>query len=57
MLTNSVDKQFCFSREVVIDDVIQQRDVNTASGHVSGNHYVRLLRLKFGRVDFTSRLI
>ena len=52
-----MDKQFSFGREIVIDNVIQKWNINTTSSNISGDHNMRLFRLKFGSMDFTSSLI
>lgn len=36
-LTNSVDKQLGLGREIVVDDIIETRDVKASGSHVS--HY------------------
>lgn len=54
ILTDSMNKQFRLSREIVVDDVIQMRDVNSSSSNVRDDKDFDLFGLELSCVDFTS---
>lgn len=45
-------EQLRLGSEVVVDDVVEQRNINTARRDIRHEHDVDLLRAKFGEVDF-----
>lgn len=56
-LTDSVQEEFGFAGEVVVDDVVQQRDVDTARRHIRHQQQHHLTMNKATNADLTSRLI
>ena len=44
--TDSVHEEFTLGREIVVDDVIEERNVDTARRDISHHEHVRLLRSK-----------
>jgi hypothetical protein len=49
-----MNKQFGLGGEVIVDDIIQYGDVNTARSDVGDHQYVTLLDVELGHVDLTS---
>lgn len=56
-LTNSVQEQFGFGGEVVVDDVVQQGDVDTASSNISHEQHHGFPMHKFPNIDLSGSLI
>lgn len=56
-LTNSVQEQLGFGREVVVDDVVQQGDVDTTSSNVSHKQHHGFPMHKFPNIDLSGSLI
>lgn len=52
-----MQKELGFGREVVVDDIVQQRDVYTTSCHISDNKYHRFPMHKLPYVDLPGSLI
>ena len=46
-----MDEKLGLGRKIVIDNVVQERDVDTAGRHVRRDHHGNLLRLELGRVN------
>lgn len=55
--TDSVQEEFCFGREVVIDDVVQQGDVYTTSCNISDDKHHGFPVHKLPDVDLPGSLI
>lgn len=51
-----MDKELGAGREVIVDDIVQQRDVNAARSHVCHDEDVHLARPEFATVNATSSL-
>lgn len=56
-LTNSVQEQFGFGGEVVVDDVVQQGDVYTASSNIGHEQHHGFPMHKFPNIDLSGSLI
>lgn len=56
-LTDSVQEQFGLRRKVVVDDIVQQRDVYTTSSNVSHNQHHGFPVHKLANVDLSGRLV
>lgn len=55
--TDSVQEELGLGGEVVVDDVVQQGDVYTASSHVCNNQHHGLAVDKFTNVDLPGSLV
>ena len=53
---NAMHKQLGLGREVKVDDIVQQWDINAAGCHISDHHYVRPPCGKLADMDFTRSL-
>lgn len=53
---DAVHEQLGLRREVEVDDVVQQRDVNAARRNVRDHHELRAPRPELGDVDLARRL-
>jgi hypothetical protein len=51
-----VHKELWLWREIKVDDIINQWDVNPTSGDVGGDEQIDLLGTELGHMDFTSCL-
>lgn len=56
-LTDSVQEQFGLRRKVVVDDIVQQRDVYATSSNVSHNQHHGFPVHKLADVDLSGRLV
>ena len=56
-LTNSVQEELGLRGEVVIDDIVQQRDVYTTSSNISHKEHHGFPMHKFPYVDLSGSLI
>lgn len=56
-LTDSVQEQFGLRRKVVVDDIVQQRDVYTAGSNVRHNQHHGFPVHKLADVDLSGRLV
>ena len=56
-LTNTMHKQLGLGREVVVDDVVQLRNVDATCCQVCDNHDLDLSLLELGHVDLASCLV
>lgn len=55
--TNSVQKELGFGGEVIIDDIVQERDVNTAGCHIRHQQHHCFAVDKATDVDLSRRLV
>lgn len=56
-LTDSVQEEFGLGWKVVVDDVVQQGDVDTAGGHVGHNQHHGPAVHKLADVDLPGRVV
>ena len=53
--SHSVDEQLALAGEVIVDDVVQERDVDASGRQVGDDHHVHLLSRELGGVDLPGR--
>lgn len=52
-----MQEEFSLGRKVVVDDIVQQGDVNTAGGHVRHNQHHGPAVHKLADVDLSCRVV